>query len=81
MKKLFKVYNKNFKEFYVVADSFQQAVDYLESCLDNNNYGYTNDRKVEKIELIAEENISDGRQYFFDSSAGHLLIAKGELDS
>ena len=75
MKQLFKVYLKNYKEFYVVAENFQKAVDYLEQVLDTNDYYYSSDRKVVKVELIAVEDKNNDRQYFFDSSVGHLLIA------
>lgn len=76
MKNLYKCTTKNYSQFYVVANSYSSAAEYLKKILDKNDYGYTDDRIIIKVELIAIENKSADRQYFFDSSIGHLVISE-----
>lgn len=40
---------------YVVARSCDDAYDKVKKYLDENNIGYSRDRELDKIELIAEE--------------------------
>lgn len=76
MKQLFKCTTARLQEFYVVAENWLEAADYLQEVLDRNDYGFSSYRKVIKIELIAVENLSEDKQYFFDDVPGHLLINK-----
>lgn len=80
MKQLFKCTTRNYNDFYVVAENWQKATEYLEKVLNKNDYGYTSDRTITKIELIAVENISEDKQYFFDRYPGHLLVDRSQED-
>lgn len=71
--KLFKVYTDHLGEYYVIADSFNEAESKLKFKLDEADYGFTSYRIVTEIEVITEEvsSKSFGKPYFSDK---HKLI-------
>lgn len=51
-------------DFYVVTNSFDEAAKAVKELLDNANYGYSDDREVKTITLLASEHFFNGRQLF-----------------
>ena len=72
---LYKVQNK-LGTFYIVAHSFDEAVQILTARLDKADYGFSDYRKVSSIELLAAEHFFAGKQDF-DADGGNLLIGAG----
>jgi hypothetical protein len=76
MKKLYLLENK-FGKYYCLADNVLQATEYLESNLEKSDYGFSDDRKVVSIDIIAEEieQFPRGKLNFGDYRK-NLLIAE-----
>jgi len=56
MKKLYKVQCvKPSYKFYVVAESFDKAKELVRTELDKRDYGFSDDRHIESIELVGHE--------------------------
>jgi len=72
--RLYKLTNK-IDSFYIIADHPTEAQDELEKLLDEANYGFTDDRKVNIIELIANE-IGEFAGKSFLSDGSRLIIVK-----
>ena len=72
---LYKAQNK-LGTFYIVAHSFDEAVQILAARLDKADYGFPDYRKVSSIELLAAEHFFAGKQDF-DADGGNLLIGAG----
>lgn len=61
---LYKVNTVGCGDFYVVTSSWDSAAENVKSELDNADYGYSCDRKVESIELIRTEHFFNKRRFF-----------------
>ena len=72
---LYLLKTKNLGEFYVIAEHPTEAQKKLEGDLVKGSYGYTNDREVQSIQLIAKElqDFPEGQPNF--SSGCNLLFS------
>ena len=66
---LYKVQNK-LGTFYIVAHSFDEAVQILTARLDKADYGFSDYRKVSSIELLAAEHFFADKRAFLCRQAG-----------
>lgn len=56
MANLYKVLNA-FGTFYTVASNFGEAQKNIESYLQENDFGYSEDRNTTSVEIVAAQNI------------------------
>lgn len=52
-------------EFYVVAHSFDEAESMLTERLDQADYGFSSQRSVHSIDLVAAQHFFNGKQLFY----------------
>lgn len=60
--------------FHVIALSFDEAADVLKERLDQAAYGFTSQRQVKSIDIVATQHFFNGKQWFCGEE-GHLIIA------
>lgn len=60
--------------FHVIAHSFDEAADVLKKRLDQAAYGFTSQRQVKSIDIVATQHFFNGKQWF-SGEEGHLIIA------
>lgn len=72
-KNLYLVRN-GFGNFHVIAHSFDEAADVLKKRLDQAAYGFTSQRQVKSIDIVATQHFFNGKQWF-SGEEGHLIIA------
>lgn len=58
MANLYKVLNA-FGTFYTVANNFGEAQKNIESYLQENDFGYSEDRRTTSIEIVAAKDITN----------------------
>ena len=65
--------------FYVVGTSFDNAAKTVEDELDEQNYGYSGDRRITRVEPICQQVfMSNGKRALYgDDDTNHLIIADG----
>lgn len=73
---LFKVTTRGCGTFHVVATSFDEAAKAVCDELDSQDYGYSGDRCVERVEKICRETfmINGKRALYGDKDENHLII-------
>lgn len=72
-KNLYRINNK-IGEFYIVAHSFDEAVDEMEKRLDDADYGFFQDRTVPSIDYLASQCLSAKKQSFSDRHANLIIV-------
>ncbi len=72
--RLYRLENRINNNWYVIADNPTEAENILESALYTENYGFTEQRKVTKIELVATEIEPALNSKFFFSGGDNLII-------
>lgn len=72
---LYRVKNK-IGEFYIVAHSFDEAVNELMERLRNADYGFIQDRTVPSIDHLAEETFYSDNKQAFDPDEANLIIVE-----
>lgn len=60
--------------FHVIAHSFDEAADVLKKRLDQAAYGFTSQRQVKSIDIVATQHFFNDKQWF-SGEEGHLIIA------
>ena len=74
-KKLYKIENK-LGTFYIVAGTFDEAANELETRLDQADYGFFQDRGIPAIEHVATQSFyNDGSKQSFSDSKPNLIIS------
>lgn len=77
-KKLFIVSTRGVGDFYVIAGSFDQAAELIKDELDNQNYGYSNDREVVSVKFICQQHFYNGKRYFSGDNKNLLVWGDGK---
>ena len=72
-KKLYLVRN-GLGNFHVIAHSFDEAADVLKERLDQAAYGFTSQRQVKSIDIVATQHFFNGKQWF-SGEEGKLIVA------
>lgn len=73
---LFKVTTRGCGTFYVIATSFDAAAQAVNGELESQDYGYSGDRCVERVEKICRETfMSNGKRVLYgEKDENHLII-------
>ena len=73
---LFKVTTRGCGTFHVIATSFDAAEQAVNGELESQDYGYSGDRCVERVEKICRETfMSNGKRALYgDKDENHLII-------
>ena len=61
-------------EFYVVAHSFDEAESLLAERLDQADYGFSSQRRVHSIDLVAAQHFFNGKQLFSGDIKNLVII-------
>lgn len=74
-KTLFLVSTKGLGDFYIVATTPNDAETTLTSALNKTDYGFSKDRKITNIKILADQlmDFPSGKPFF--SSGNNLIIA------
>lgn len=77
-KVLYRVRTSGCGMFYVVATSFDSAVDEVTKELDAQDYGFSEERVVIGVDFICRETFMENgkRALYGDNDENHLMIAK-----
>ena len=80
MKKLYLLSTEELGDFYLVAKTPNDAEDKLKELLNKADYGFTRNRKVINIRLLAEElyNFPENKPNF---SSGNKLILESSCEN
>ena len=73
---LFKVETTGCGDFFVVSTDFNAAAKAVSDELDSQDYGYSNDRQVTRVEFLMRQRfMSNGKRALYgDNDVNHLLI-------
>ena len=76
-KQLFKVETYRCGGFHVVATSFDNAAKAVEDELNSQDYGYSNDRRITRVESICQQVfMSNGKRALYgDGDVNHLIVS------
>ena len=72
-KHLYRIKNR-LAEFYIVAHSFDEAVDEMKKRLDKAEYGLTSYRIAPSIDDVAVQHFNNEKQSFSDSNASLIIV-------
>lgn len=81
-KQLFKVETYGCGNFHVVATSFDNAAKAVEDELNSQDYGYSNDRRITRVESICQQVfMSNGKRALYgDGDVNHLIVADDDTE-
>ena len=73
---LFKVETIGCGDFFVVSTDFNAAAKAVSDELDSQDYGYSNDRQVTRVEFLMRQRFMQNgkRALYGDNDVNHLLI-------
>lgn len=76
-KQLFKVGTHGCGDFHVIATSFDKAAKAVEEVLNSQDYGYSSDRRITRVESICQQVfMSNGKRALYgDGNVNHLIVS------